>query len=351
MLSYILVIILSLVIIYMGMIFLNTSVLMLGFCLILITVLALIYNIVCLRKIGASINIPIALSELGRTTKLELIVENSMSITIHKLRVKVEYGEKKSNKRRKKRIWIKDAIPGKKSFINEIVLNEVGNFYFEIRKLRIYDVTGLFYLDKRINLGESTMILPEIQPLMVQSGEKVRNFFGDADVYDESRSGFDPSEIFDVRDYRPGDRMQNVHWKLTAKMDDIIIRENSLPKACPVVLMIDPKGYSKKYSLDFYGFLAGLSFSIMDAGCPHYVAWKKAEYNDVVRMRVDDEESYYTFLTRFLIDNVPGVAEEYQEKYRGENYVHKLVLWGDGKLSIDGDKARRYKLDEFELVL
>ena len=71
----------------------------------------------------------------------------------------------------------------------------------------------------------------------------------------------------------------------------------------------------------------------------------------MVRMRVDDEESYYTFLTRFLIDNVPGVAEEYQEKYRGENYVHKLVLWGDGKLSIDGDKARRYKLDEFELVL
>ena len=33
------------------------------------------------------------------------------------------------------------------------------------------------------------------------------------------------SEITDIRNYRPGDPLRSVHWKLTAKTDDILVKE------------------------------------------------------------------------------------------------------------------------------
>lgn len=35
---------------------------------------------------------------------------------------------------------------------------------------------------------------------------------------EESRKkGHDFSEVVDVREYQPGDKLQNIHWKLSAK--------------------------------------------------------------------------------------------------------------------------------------
>ena len=53
--------------------------------------------------------------------------------------------------------------------------------------------------------------------------------FGDADVYDDFRPGNDSSEIFDVREFRDGDKIQSIHWKLSAKMQELVVREDSQP--------------------------------------------------------------------------------------------------------------------------
>ena len=32
-------------------------------------------------------------------------------------------------------------------------------------------------------------------------------------------------ELKEIREYRPGDRLQNIHWKLSSKMDDLLVKE------------------------------------------------------------------------------------------------------------------------------
>lgn len=34
-----------------------------------------------------------------------------------------------------------------------------------------------------------------------------------------------PPEVSEIREYRPGDRMHNIHWKLSAKRDEIMVYE------------------------------------------------------------------------------------------------------------------------------
>lgn len=136
----------------------------------------------------------------------------------------------------------------------------------------------------------------------VRLSESARNFVGEALVYDSLRSGDDASEVFKLREFQDGDKLKNIHWKLSAKMDELIVRENGFPKACSTVLILEGVGAvsgknkrRQKASEAFLQVAASLSFSMMDKECPHYVAWLSKRYQEVKRIRVDDEESFLNF--------------------------------------------------------
>lgn len=42
-----------------------------------------------------------------------------------------------------------------------------------------------------------------------------------------SRKGTDASEMFDIRSYVPGDDIRSIHWKLSGKTDELIVRQAS----------------------------------------------------------------------------------------------------------------------------
>ena len=55
----------------------------------------------------------------------------------------------------------------------------------------------------------------------------------------QNRKGNDPSEMFDVRDYVPGDDIRSIHWKLSSKVDNLILREASEPSYYNIVMLPD----------------------------------------------------------------------------------------------------------------
>ncbi len=48
-----------------------------------------------------------------------------------------------------------------------------------------------------------------------------------------------PSEQYEIRDYRPGDALRAVHWKLSAKMDDLLVCESVEPAYKTLAITID----------------------------------------------------------------------------------------------------------------
>lgn len=51
----------------------------------------------------------------------------------------------------------------------------------------------------------------------------------DSDRYSTVRRGNDVSEIFQIREYAPGDSVKHIHWKLSSKLDVPVVRDASLP--------------------------------------------------------------------------------------------------------------------------
>ena len=100
----------------------------------------------------------------------------------------------------------------------------------EIRAAYMWDFLGLFRFRVRLvrngalrdPLLNDITVLPHTMPPC-----------GKLQMWDNSQTTLvptqRPSEQYEIRTYRPGDALRSVHWKLTAKIDDILVRESVEP--------------------------------------------------------------------------------------------------------------------------
>lgn len=356
---------------YMAMIYENTAIGLLGLSEAVFIVCSICFLWFQSRRLKAALTIPMVLGEKNKPVKLYVNFTNPTGFACTKVKVLILY--KNLVEKREHRKWIlAETVPvGETKQMYQVCISEAGSFEFRVGKIRIYDLFGIFYLERRMKGNARCIIFPEIHDLMVQLGSAVTGFTGDAEEYDELRPGYDPSETFDVRQFREGDRIQSIHWKLSARMDELMVKEHSLPRPCSVVLILgagkgangygtvfNGRGRKRKKAGDNGGFLEwaiSLSFALMDRECAHFLAWKSVQSGEIVRTRVDDEESFYLAITSFLQDCDFGadepLAERYREKYRGEHYAHILELSGKPELKVDGKNYGLTEFENFELLL
>lgn len=103
---------------------------------------------------------------------------------------------------------------------NEIILTDYLN-------ILLYKVSVAFEADIPVLPARiSSRDLPTIEP---KEG---------TDEYVESDStGNVSSDVKEIREYRPGDRLQRVHWKLSAKLDDLFVKEMAHTSTLSIILL------------------------------------------------------------------------------------------------------------------
>ncbi len=181
----------------------------------------------------------------------------------------------------------------------EVAAKSSGNYTFRLVRVRFYGLLGIGYLTRYVRYEERLSIMPKITPVMIEVGLASRYFQGESEVYDDKTGGDDVSEVFQIRSFQPGDKIQNIHWKLSAKEDELMVRENSQPMGCPVVILLDISGGQKeteKQRNHFFEMVISISFGLVEKQCPHYIAWYDEKEHDLIRVRVDTEEKVYYFI-------------------------------------------------------
>lgn len=120
--------------------------------------------------------------------------------------------------------------------------------------LNVFDPLRIFRFRSAQNVSTELLVLPECHDIsgIVHYTDRINE---DSDVFSEYHPGDDPSEVFDLREYNPGDKLNRIHWKLSSKKDDFIVKEYSLPIDVPCTLFLDLMSYSDKF----------LSLAILDS--------------------------------------------------------------------------------------
>jgi hypothetical protein len=233
-----------------------------------------------------------------------------------------------------------------------------GNVTMEIDKVWCSDLLGIIAVPAAPECWKSLepaqlLVLPKMCEMPVAVSRQSRDFVGESTVYSKEKGGDDASEIFRIREYQPGDKLRSIHWKISAKTGDVMVREQSLPLGCPVDLFLDCRsvpGRKKEKSQkrdSYFQAAASISHSLVREGCRHYVIWYDEKQQDIFRFLVQKEEDIYEALLR-MGHMEPQTAfldlpELYRRKYHDVSVITRLELRMDLTLWQNGTVIRKYK--------
>lgn len=120
----------------------------------------------------------------------------------------------------------------------DVNFKRCGSIDFSIENVYVYDIFGLY--GKKIEQGTKANIrvYPGITPVIVEQAGDCPGYIEDSSIFD-NKKGSDVSEVYGLRDYYPGDDVRLVHWKLSGRMQKMIIREPSEPSYYQNLVMVD----------------------------------------------------------------------------------------------------------------
>ena len=131
------------------------------------------------------------------------------------------------------------------------------------------DLLGLFPLPVRKGPERAVLILPVHLEL---EGKEELAAGENAGTVLRPRPGGGPGEDYDLREYRVGDPLRSVHWKLSSKKDELVVRETLEPQQAAIVVTYDHFGPSEELDRTFAQLWA-LSRWLLQQDRPHHIQW------------------------------------------------------------------------------
>lgn len=162
------------------------------------------------------------------------------------------------------KIEYKNKLSGIKNYMNISVpihplTEEKLNFYLssdycgilniKIQSVKIYDFIKLFSCKIKLNVNKDIYILPNINFNNISHVSKTFNDH-DNDIYSKIKSGDDPSEIFELKNYIPGDKISRIHWNLSFIRNKFITKYYSQPINSSIIVILDLVKTDSIYSID-----------------------------------------------------------------------------------------------------
>lgn len=280
------------------------------------------------------------------------------------------------------RVCCKNTFTGECTYIEETAMASAGNtaelqFYLTVKhcgmievsleNVIVQDYLLLFAVEKKKrNINEEVMVLPNVHQIQTKHISRTMEK-QEGNHYSKDKSGEDTSEVFDVREYRAGDTYHRIYWKLSAKIDEFLVKEYSLPKEHKIHLFLDlyiEQNITNKSCIQermdkFLELLASISWSMQRENWHHSVIWWDEKERLLREVDVTSEKETYRMLEQVCLSgfykNSYDIEKLYTEQKRQDKNMynaygrygeHRMLLSTDGSLSYDGVKETDFKTEQ-----
>lgn len=161
----------------------------------------------------------------GSNNVLNIEVENPMYIPLSGCTVWIEIENYYYNDKKNIKVDVPVMGHGKNKVSIQISADNSGYIVANVVKIVNKDLLALFNIDQEKTGEAKYMVMPA--NICVEDIKEV--FVPDDDATENLHEvGEDTSEIESIREYIPGDRMQRIHWKLSGKLEELMVKEYAL---------------------------------------------------------------------------------------------------------------------------
>ena len=188
--------------------------------------------VLCLPVLGLLVSLPMML-----TTKLQLTLPSYCTVgerVIVSGDIHAPLGEPMLR-------WYLPVGRERKKQGDALPTDHCGVLVCEPVKVRIFDCLGLFFWTPPKQQAHRLFIRPV--PLPVADFAKLE---GQLTLAWRPKHGGGLAENHEIRPYRPGDSLNQIHWKLSAKTGSYVIREAMVPMNSQAVLALTLEGTAEE---------------------------------------------------------------------------------------------------------
>ncbi len=239
-----------------------------------------------------------------------------------------------------------------RGFIRKSVTLELacaGNMRVSIKKAKLCSFLRLSGVPVKA-AGER--VFPVIPKLMVpQDAEPPKNLYAaiDSDIFSKTQKGEDPSEVFDHRNYEPGDRLNTVNWKLSARKGEMMVKELSLPVGEGMVILLELNskgaGFDMEKITDTLLMAAlSLSTSLILSGNAHILAWYDAKDSRLERVRVTEDTDLAGLAAAIMacpVYSQERIVFDYYEEFAGKVNSHIYYITAGCSVAVEEELCTR----------
>ncbi len=269
---------------------------------------------IMLRIISRSVKVSFAGTQRvcvkGSRIPVVIRCENRGILPVSDLIIEIEYFNAIDSKRDK----VKISTPLFPKDVQFLTLHmgslHYGTIRLVIKRCRVCDMLRLFKLKVRpfIRKGfydeTSFTVIPNVIPIE----NPISNYSEmglETDEYSKDHKGDDPSEIFDIHEYQEGDKINRIHWKLSAKQNITMVKDYSLPIANSIIMIVDMNiDKSRKDYMLLYDAavetISSMTQYLSENNVAHRVIWYDTTSEQNMSMTVKDEENARVLMNMLL---------------------------------------------------
>ena len=269
-------------------------------------------------QVGASAKVV----KMGEHFFVEATIKNGSIFPVSIGKFAIKYKHCLDNDYEKKEMLCRADSMGQQKIKMNFHAIHCGLLKFSWEQVKIYDYFGIFSVKIPITDAVEVLVIPEFEALEYK--DVLKEDEQEAQFNPRNEKGEDVSEVIGIREYKQGDHPKRIHWKLSSKKKQIMIKEYGEESDDERIIefsMLCPRG---ECTYDWYDEkleeLVNTSWTLFMNHLVHKVRWYNptGEYTELSEIKKIEDIG---FMVEQVIRAGVGETEERELENDGEKDI------------------------------
>ena len=201
------------------------------------------------------------------------------------------------------------------SFDIPVTFQKCGCYRIQLLRMESFDYLHFFHFEKKSTLQKEIVIHPKTSESISFDSAAFGEGFDEFEETDAK--GLISSNVTDIREYIPGDRLQRIHWKLSAKIKKLMVKENEQTSSNQLTILAElflPSPDSPALEQSLSGACT-LAYELINRGESFFFCYYSSFEEDFIKHLIHSQEDLEQALLNCF----------YQIPYKDENYALELL--------------------------
>lgn len=250
------------------------------------------------KKVNAAIRIPM-ISSRNSQLNGKIILKNESFFSASKIYLRLKATNRLTGELSES--ILKLSVAAKSQCEKEFALTAQNCGYLIIEAADVYlmDWFGFLPVPCKLQAISKVSVLPDtFSPNITLTLSSAAS--EEAENWSQIKKGLDQSEIFGLRDYVQGDGIKQIHWKLSSKKQQLVVKELSFPIEKSLLIFWDKNtkpGTAKEMNA-MAECVASVAQEILGQGISYTIGW--TEEGQLVFENIDTDDQLFQAIPRML---------------------------------------------------